>query len=302
MLAGKCTDITKLKYPVLATPKLDGIRCLIIKGDDGKPRAVSRNFKPIPNNHVRKWLEEHCAIGFDGELVVPNGTFQETSSAIMSRSGAPWFEYKVFDYYTGDGYEWRMDSLKQVWDSLCFDYIRYPGANALCSLILPYTIVGPDALEYYEEACIEKGFEGVMVRSPDGPYKFGRSTEREGYLLKIKRFEDSEAVIIGFEEKMHNANEATKDELGRTKRSSHKDNQVPTGTLGALLVEDMHTKVRFRIGTGFDDEKRGWFWQHRHVLSGLVIKYKSQPSGVLDKPRFPVYLGLRSSIPNLIPT
>jgi DNA ligase-1 len=162
--------------------------------------------------------------------------------------------------------------------------------------VLPHDIVGPDDLEVYEECCIEDGYEGVMVRTSNSPYKCGRSTEREGYLLKIKRFEDSEAVIVGWEEKTHNANEAEKDELGRTKRSSHKANQIPMGTLGALLVRDCVTDVEFKVGTGFDDSTRDFLWGIRNSLNGKIIKFKSQPTGVKDKPRFPVFLGMRSSV------
>jgi DNA ligase 1 len=114
MLAGKCTDITKLRYPVLASPKLDGIRCLVVK-QDGKVRAVSRNFKPIPNHYIREWLEENCPPGFDGELIIPNSTFQHTSSAVMSRNGEPAFEYQVFDYYSDQPYAKRMNNLKEFW-------------------------------------------------------------------------------------------------------------------------------------------------------------------------------------------
>ena len=42
MLAGKCERPDALNFPVLATPKLDGIRCLKIGG-----RALTRSFKPI---------------------------------------------------------------------------------------------------------------------------------------------------------------------------------------------------------------------------------------------------------------
>ena len=67
------------------------------------------------------------------------------------------------------------------------------------------------------------------------------------------------------------------------------------GTLGALIVRDKKTKVEFSIGTGFDDAERLRIWQMDDLsISGVVIKYKSQPTGVKDKPRFPVYLGFRN--------
>ncbi len=285
MLAGRCSDINKLKYPVLATPKLDGIRCLIVE-KDGRKRAVSRNFKPIPNHFVREWLEKHCIVGFDGELVLTEGTFQDVSSAIMSREGEPDFLYQVFDWagQPDSSYADRTWVLEQ---SPSYDHVEY---------VLPLEMENVAQLERYEEQCLTDGYEGVMVRDPMGPYKCGRSTEREGWLLKIKRFEDGDAVIIGVEEKMHNANEQMDDPLGRTKRHSFKSGMVPMNTLGALIVKDLKTNVEFRIGTGFDDAMRQTLWNARAKLNGVIVKYKSQTVGVKEKPRFPVFLGVRSEL------
>src|SRR5580658_4211357 len=92
MLAATLTDLSVIRYPVLATPKLDGIRCLVIDG-----KAVSRTFKPIPNRYTRNYLEE-CAKKdqdfnwLDGELTVGD-KFQDCSSGIMSHDGCPKFTY-----------------------------------------------------------------------------------------------------------------------------------------------------------------------------------------------------------------
>ena len=74
--------------------------------------------------------------------------------------------------------------------------------------ILPVEIRDAAQLAAYEEECLAEGYEGVMIRTPDSPYKCGRSTEREGWLLKIKRFEDAEAVVLDTYEGMSNQNEA----------------------------------------------------------------------------------------------
>ena len=143
-----------------------------------------------------------------------------------------------------------------------------------------------------EAEYLARGFEGLMVRSLSGPYKFGRSTANEGYLLKVKRFEDAEAKVIGFEERMHNANEATTDFLGHTQRSSHKENMVPMDTLGALVCELPDGQV-FRIGTGFDDLTRLEIWRNRSRYLGHLTKYKYTEIGAKDLPRFPVFIGWR---------
>jgi DNA ligase-1 len=146
-------------------------------------------------------------------------------------------------------------------------------------------------LDTYEAEQVALGHEGIMLADPNAPYKFGRATTKGGELLKVKRFEDSEAVVIGIQEEMFNGNEAQTNELGRTKRSTAKDGLVGKGTMGALIVRDVKTGVEFNIGTGFTAADR-----QRFALGGIlgeVVKYKSFPIGVKDKPRHPVYLGLR---------
>ena len=284
MLASALPSIDKVKYPVLCTPKLDGIRCLIINGN-----AVSRKFKPIPNNYIRKKLKG-LPDNLDGELITyTNGVrdnFNIVSSKVMSENGEPEFSYEVFDYVKNNlnkPYIDRMFDLK----ILATDDIN------IINKLIPVEIFSKEELLTYEEKCLNEGYEGIMLRTPDSPYKCGRSTPKEAYLLKLKRFEDSEAIIIGFEERMHNANEATKDAFGYIERSSHKDNLIPMGTLGSLRVKDIKTDKEFNIGTGFDDAIRQLIWNNREKYLNQIIKYKHQPSGSDELPRFPVFLGFR---------
>ena len=67
MLAVKATSLENIRYPVLASPKLDGIRGLPIPDGKRGVSMVSRNWKPIPNNFVRTWLEMNVPAGLDGE-------------------------------------------------------------------------------------------------------------------------------------------------------------------------------------------------------------------------------------------
>jgi hypothetical protein len=78
----KCEFPHLLPFPVLATPKLDGIRCLKLGG-----KALTRSFKPISNRFVREWIEANLPDGVDGELMLRDGTFSETTSAIGRRDG-----------------------------------------------------------------------------------------------------------------------------------------------------------------------------------------------------------------------
>ena len=270
----KAEDFANIKYPVLCTPKLDGIRCLII---NGKP--VSRNFIDIPNRYVQKTMAG-LPDYLDGELMVEGG-FNSVQSAIMREDGEPNFTYNIFDYgkFEKNEYWQRAESLI---------HLKLP---SYCKLVLPNVIKNSQELDEYEARCIGLGYEGVMIRSPSGPYKFGRSTIKEAYLVKLKRFEDSEAEIIGFEERMHNDNIAEEDNFGHTKRSSHKDNLKPANTLGALIVKDIKSGIEFNLGTGFDDTLRKEIWDNKSKYMGKIPTYQFQ--GIVDKPRFPSFKGFR---------
>jgi DNA ligase-1 len=280
-------DLSKLRFPLYLSPKLDGIRTLILNG-----KAVTRNLKPIPNKYIREILEAHADIleGFDGELIVGSPTasdcFNKTSSAVMSFDGAPEFQYHVFDRIAEGTYENRW-----VYNvNLGTFVVDYPEFVRFVDQAL---IEGLEQLDRWESKYVSKGYEGVMTRCTEGVYKHGRSTANDQILLKIKRFKDSECRIIGFEERMHNANEATKNALGHTERSSHQENMMPMDTLGSLIVKDPAFEEPFKIGTGFTDEQRKAIWNSREELVGVTWKYKFQECGVKDKPRFPVSLGQR---------
>lgn len=280
-------DLDKLRFPVYASPKLDGIRASIVDG-----RLLTRTLKEVPNRFVYNALSDHKLTGLDGELIVGPASsptvYRDTVSGVMSRDGVPQATYWVFDLHDQDGWPYadRYDHLVNVWF----------GRDDLTSSVkidyLAQTLITDEAgLQAYEEQIVGLGFEGVILRSIDSPYKFGRSTVKEGYLLKLKRFCDSEAEILEVIEEMHNGNEATTNELGRTKRSSHQENKTGKQRMGALLVRDIQTGVEFQIGTGFTDLDKQQFWLSDH--RGMVVKYKYFPVGVKDKPRHPVYLGLR---------
>lgn len=281
MLAGTIKDEESIPFPVLASPKLDGIRAIVHDS-----QLLSRRLLTIPNRHVFSQLSRKEFNGLDGELVVglsnAPDAYTATLSGIMSEGGQPPVTFWVFDRWDlSTVYTYRRDRLplKQELEGVTIKRLKHNLINSL------------EELQIYEQHVLSRGYEGVMLRDPQGRYKFGRSTPREFALMKLKRFEDSEAKIIGIVEQVHNANEATINNLGYTKRSSHKANRIPKGTTGALEVVDLKTGVQFEIGTGMDDATRARFWADPPI--GKIVKYKFQPMGVKMKPRFPVFLGLR---------
>lgn len=300
MLAGKCENVAGLEFPVLATPKLDGIRCLRVNG-----KALSRKFLAIPNDHIRSTIErefEQYLSEYDGEIMIPNRSFNELSGDVRRHDGKPDFRYHVFDVVQQENTPNIIDPSMTVpnpWGGLSQPYVsrvhslEMTALPSFCVKVLPVLINTVEELNAYEAECLAQGYEGVMVRSPNSPYKCGRSTANEGYLLKVKRFEDGEAEVLGYECEYENQNVAEKDAFGRTKRSTNQENMVPKDRLGKLNVRDLVTKVEFDIGTGFTAADRMKLWARRDELIGKIAKYKHQPSGADEKPRFPVWLGWR---------
>lgn len=273
-----------VKFPVIAQPKIDGYRCLIIKGN-----AYTNSMKLHPNLHLQKWASEHAhALDYvDGELIVGDPTDPRTfnqTSALRAQHTTPDFTFIAFDMANmiGKSYIARLDVVEERIQSI------------IHAEVIKYTYIGNmSALLNYEQECIEAGYEGVMVRGPMTTYKYGRSTAREGKLLKMKRFVDDDALIVDFKEMMHNDNEAFLNEQGLTSRSSHKENKIPAGMLGSFTCEHPETKLLFDVGGGMTMAERKKFWDERESLRNTWLKYKHLPVGKKDRPRSPIFLGLR---------
>ena len=284
MLAGKA-DPAKLRFPMLVSPKLDGVRCHIIDGV-----AVSRNQLPFKNPEIQRVFGKKKFNGLDGEFMVGDPTHPEAfrQTGLLNSLGGDVSEVKlfVFDDFTRPDFHF--------WLRLQNAHKRIDGLKEFAP-VEHYEAHRSEELDGMEAEFLKQGYEGAMIRDPDGPYKYGRSTTNEGYLLKLKRFEDSEAVIDGAEELMHNANEKTLERNGKMVRNTKKEGKVGRGILGAVHVRDIHTGVAFSVGSGFNDAERYALWgQHQNGgMVGKVIKYQFFPTGSKNKPRVPTFKGFR---------
>lgn len=283
--AATCSDVSDIKFPCILTPKLDGIRGTVQGGV-----VLSNSLKPIKSKLVQARFACDAFEGLDGELIYGDPTapdvFSKTSSAVMSIEWPAHLDteelrFHVFDRFGEAPYRIRISRL--------VEFLKV----AYVVPLVAHTLHTRNQLIDYEHYHTTLGYEGVMGRDPNGLYKQGRSTMNEGGLWKLKRFEDAEAVIVGFEERQHNGNEAMVNELGNTARSSAKDGKVGMNTLGALIVRDIKTGVVFNVGTGFSDDLRQRIWDSRAYWVQVVIIYKHFPVGAKDKPRHPVFKGFR---------
>jgi len=142
----------------------------------------------------------------------------------------------------------------------------------------------------------EEAGEGICFRTPTSPYKCGRSTLKEQYLVKLCRNMTGEAMVIGFSEQLENTNSAKWNRIGNMDRSSYQDGLVGKSTLGSLSVKDMESGIEFSIGTGvgLTDSVRQTIWDNQDKYLGKVVTYKTKTHGKKVKPRSPILKGFRN--------
>ena len=130
-----------------------------------------------------------------------------------------------------------------------------------------------------------------MLRSPWGQYKSGRSTVREGGLIKMKRFEDDEAVVVDILPLMVNKNKKYTDFTGQSKRSTHSGGLVATEMLGSLVCEWRGQILH--IGSGFTEAQRIHYWNNTLEIISKIVTFKYQPHGMKELPRCPIFKSVR---------
>lgn len=283
ILGAKADSLEDIRLPCIGSFKLDGIRARWWHLE-----FMSRTFKTLPSRTLRTlmqpWLEQ--ATGWDGEIIVGDPThpdaFRKTESFVNSRNKpipAEGVRFFVFDNSIAPG--GFVDRLETIHD-------RPPFVVKLNQVILSTY----DELVAFEDYAVARGYEGIVCRAPGGPYKHGRSTLREQYLVKVKRFLDDECTVIGFEELQRNFNDPELDERGYTKRSSAQDGKVPGGTLGKLVVRWGDRELR--VGSGFTQADRAEIWSNRDKYLNRLARIRYLPHGMKDLPRHPIWKGWRT--------
>jgi DNA ligase-1 len=280
MRAGKVKDkdLDKIKFPVWASPKFDGIRGIIKDGV-----VLSNTLIPIPNGYIQDVLGYNQLNGLDGELFVRDN-FNVVASSVMSEGGKPDFEFQVFDIWNLPtwSFEDRMNHIAIQIAAVAPDNNHIK----ICRQELCYNV---SELIAFEVECLEAGYEGICFRHYQSPYKYGRGTLSDGCLYKRKPFEDGEAVITGFEEQEENTNDAQLDERGLSKRSHHSANKIGKDTLGAILCYSSEFgDIRLGSGTGLTKELRQFIWDNQELFLNKFVTYKFQRMGSLNKPRIAI--------------
>ncbi len=276
-------DWACVPLPVYVSLKYDGYRAMVQGGV-----LVSRNGLPVRNKELQARYGRPEYDGLDGELVdgPPSapGAFGRTSSVVKKADAdASKTKFYVIDYVAGKNAV--PFTLGQRVSVLNANRDKMNG-----TVVIKQTLVRTLArLKVYEAKAVASGWEGVMLRRADqGAYpqkrgKENRSTLREFYLARLKRFEHGDAEILAVHPLRHNVNT---ERTARGARSTKKSGIVTDARLvGSATLKDKTTGVEFDTNVN-GDALRAWDgWQDPARWRGKVVRYKWQVCGTKDKPR-----------------
>jgi DNA ligase 1 len=242
--------------------KLDGIRAYVALSPEGKPVVYSRTHKPIPNLQVQDRFGRVSLLGLEGELGLKESSqFSSVQSVVMSRD-------KVDDTLCFNAFPWCVVEKNNA--------LRVYGVFYLVEELVAREDIRAKWKDM--QSCRSYPIEGLMFRraclDPKEPYKEGRSTLKEGCLIKWKAKKSSEYTLVGVEE--------ARDKHG-----------YPKGELGALVLRDHPADPPFKVGTGFSSAQRKELWATQETLKGKPVEVEYMNLHESGIPRHPVFKGFR---------
>tara|TARA_R100001086_G_scaffold43269_1_gene19120 strand:+ start:88 stop:699 length:612 start_codon:yes stop_codon:yes gene_type:complete len=151
------------------------------------------------------------------------------------------------------------------------------------------------ATRFFEDT-IRDGHEGIVTRSPDSYYKYGRRTRSEQDLFRHTKNSRIDAVVLEILPKKERRDGVPVPKLsdGRAHRSFKKDDYVPVGVAGSLTVRDERGRVfGVGFGQGWNDNRKRELWGNRHTYLGKVVELECKEAGEKDLPRHPKLIRFR---------
>ena len=241
-------DVTRY----LVSEKLDGVRAVW----DGK----TLRFRSGREINAPQWfLDGLPKRSLDGELWLGRGTFERLSGIVRRDvpDDAEWRQvrYMIFELPGGEGdFRQRAEQIRQLVRQANVSWLRE---------IEQLPVVDRDSLQKRLNEVVKAGGEGLMLHRADALYETGRSDT----LLKVKPWEDAEAVVLAHLP-------------GKGKHA---------GRLGALRVRADDGR-EFSLGTGLSDAQRD-----NPPAIGATVTYRYRDLTRHGLPRFASFLRVRAA-------
>jgi len=268
-------NLSAIKYPVLASPKMDGFRA-IYWPQRGASKFLTRAGKVYENPKLLehfKALEGMYKYVLDGELYIHNENFNNIASTLTTEDAEipKGLKYVVFDCIPIKDwdkqkctipYEERLKILREVLNDQVADYKRIIDvATDKCNN-------AKEVKDLYKKY-LNNNYEGLMLRNPDAEYQWKRPTLKANIIMKVKPIETYDGKIIGF----------------------YEGEESFVGTLGGVTVDFNGVKVD--VGTGFTIDERKEVWNNRDKYLGTYIEIKYMEVTEDNSMRHPVFIRFR---------
>lgn len=280
MLAdSKQPKLSEVKYPIIGQTKLDGFRCVYFPKEKV---FMGRNGRPINNKNLNSYFEEFIKRNanhvIDGELYSDTLSFNQIASVLNSdEKPLDGIYYCAYDFMRNDEWvrqecetpymtrinnlaiavkQWTMDGVKNV------------------SVVTSEDLLNEAAVQNFYQWALDQGFEGLMLKDPNGAYEWKRVTVKSGIMMKVKPCDEYDGKVVSYEE-------------GEGKY---------VGKLGVLVVEVKGIKNEVKVGSGFSDQEREEYWADKKNLVGKWIKLEAtEITENNESLRFPRFLAFRDS-------
>lgn len=211
------------------------------------------------------FIEEFPSTPVDGELWIGRGKYEEVSAVVRKMTphdGWKRVRLMVFDLPQHNGrFTRRLELMRLLVEQSASPYL---------AVINQYRVADNGELMQRLQSVIDDGGEGLMLHRATALYRNGRSDD----LLKLKKFSDAEATVIGYRP-------------GRGKFA---------GMTGSLKVRN-DDGVVFFVGSGLTLQQRA---DPPPISSRITYRYQGfTKNGV---PRFAVFLRVRNENPKQLST
>ena len=253
----------KMVGNVIVEPKLDGVRVVVICDvDKDEVKLFSRNGKELSNfPEINKQFDDMLdqmgeSMVFDGEVM--SDDFQTLMREIHRKGGAKTKDAKLNLFDCLPLNEFKNGGSNSVNDTILkrkemLESFNY-GPNINLVEFVKMDLSDEDGQKQfadYNKLCIDKGFEGIMVKPINGIYECKRST----LWLKVKPFIEVSLTVKDVEEG-----------TGRN-----------VGKLGALICEgeDDGKFIKTNVGSGLSDTDREVYWKYMNKVVGQVVEVRA---------------------------
>lgn len=293
----------------LASPKLDGIRCIFYAGE-----MLSRSLKPIKNKQLNERFDflkqlSNRGFTFDGEIYSSELEFndisaycrtenlEDVSSCSKCRKDLPEsLKFYCFDMlHTNKMHEIFCDRCNSIYNIERDISGTILGNDKKYFVRVPqYTLSSEEELNTIFKQCINNKCDGVILKASDSVYKFGRATVKEATMFKVKPYETFDSIVVGYELGTVVKQGVTKtiNELGNSVTSRKKGDRETIESLSALHVNHKGKDLKVSLSS-LTEIEREELYKIRETLIGGYIEYKGLSVGAKDLPRHPVFIRFR---------